>query len=171
MASTLWLNCLSSARSLEDVVHVSWCHLLLLLISWVGDQCLLQVGLTFGLCNISISLYLINSKRVRFFPESYGNWNFMCEHESSEALQDSWKQYSWKTYACLLCVMMPQCLGIDIKLGRRVSLQLCQTEPLSHSLNFWKWTNIGWPTQSNLTHPNLIRCLLFWKRLEDSQTF
>ena len=99
--STTSLDC---AWSLEAMMSCFLASSLLFLISWTGNPCLLQFGLNFVLCNISISLCL-SLKKARFLPESCGNWNSMWEHAPPGVwgrLQNSRNHYSLKISVCVL---------------------------------------------------------------------
>ena len=74
LSDTANLDC---TLSLEMVVEHACSLASSCLVSWIGDQCLLQVGLTFGLGDISTYFCLINRKRARFLSKSYGNLNLM----------------------------------------------------------------------------------------------
>lgn len=95
---------LDCAWSLEAMMSCFLATSILFPVFRIGNQCLLQVGLNFVLCNISISLCL-SWKKARFLPESCGNWKLMWEHAPSGALgrlHNSWKHYFWKISVCLL---------------------------------------------------------------------
>lgn len=142
---------LDCAWSLEAMMSCFLASSLFFLISWTGNPCLLQFGLNFVLCNISISLCL-SWKKARFLPESCGNWNLMWKHVPSGVLgrlQNSWKHYPLKISMCLLYSTMSSPGPLTFELisnlvdefaGNFVRYQL------SLSLNFWPWAYTWGPT-------------------------